>query len=123
PAQRLPLDQFCDVAQQAVTGLGAVHAGGVLHKDIKPQNLRLNRQTGVLELIDCQLASELEREDHGQQPATLVDGSLPFISPEQTGRINRSVDYRTDYYALGVTFFLLLTGHLPLEATDILGWI
>lgn len=120
--QALPLDDFYGVASQAARALGAIHARGVIHKDIKPHNLVWNRQSGLLKLIDFQLASELSRESKDLEVPRL-EGSLPYMSPEQTGRMNRSLDYRTDYYSLGVAFYRLLTGQLPFEASDVMGWV
>jgi predicted ATPase/GAF domain-containing protein/HPt (histidine-containing phosphotransfer) domain-containing protein len=121
-AQRLPLDEFYPVALQAARALGEIHARGVIHKDIKPANLVLNRESGLLKLIDFHLATELSRESQ-ELDTQRLEGSLPYMSPEQTGRMNRSLDYRTDYYSLGVTFYRLLTGRLPFEAGDVMGWV
>ncbi|MEY4549123.1 MAG: hypothetical protein RL685_5318 [Pseudomonadota bacterium] len=123
PGEALELDRFFDVALQATRALGEIHAHGLIHKDIKPRNLVLNRQTGVLKIIDFQLATELTRESQDIEAAGRLEGSLPYISPEQTGRMNRCLDYRTDYYSLGVTFFELLSGRLPFEASDVMGWV
>jgi predicted ATPase/GAF domain-containing protein/HPt (histidine-containing phosphotransfer) domain-containing protein len=122
PAQCLPLEQFYPVALQAARALGEIHARGVIHKDIKPENLLFNRESGLLKVIDFHLASELSRESQ-ELDAPRLEGSLPYMSPEQTGRMNRSLDYRTDYYSLGVTFYRLLTGRLPFEAGDVMGWV
>jgi predicted ATPase/GAF domain-containing protein/HPt (histidine-containing phosphotransfer) domain-containing protein len=120
--QCLPLEDFYRVASQAARALGAIHARGVIHRDIKPHNLVWNRESGLLKLIDFQLASELSRESEDVETRRL-EGSLPYMSPEQTGRMNRTLDYRTDYYSLGVTFYRLLTGQLPFEASDAMGWV
>jgi len=120
---QVPLDLFFTIALPLVDALGHVHAAGMVHKDVKPDNVVFNATTGQVLLIDFSIASDQRRvrADLGlDQP---VEGTLPYLSPEQTGRMNRDVDSRTDLYALGVTFFELLSGSLPFAATDSLGWI
>lgn len=119
----LELPDFFAVAQGLVEALSRVHAANVIHKDIKPSNVLWNRSTGVVKLIDFQLAAELSQEHRGLGSSESLAGSLPYLSPEQTGRMNRALDYRSDYYSLGVTFFELLTGQLPFAATDVMGWV
>ncbi len=119
----LGLDAFFPVAGNIVQALAHVHACGVMHKDLNPSNILLNPRTGELKLIDFSIASELRREQLDGVPQAVLEGTLPYLSPEQTGRMNREVDYRTDYYSLGVTLFELLTGALPFEADDVLGHI
>jgi histidine kinase len=119
----MPLDLFFTIALPLARALGHIHAQNIIHKDVKPHNVVLNRASGVVKLIDFNISSELSLE---HQDATLPDqleGSMPYISPEQTGRMNRELDYRSDYYSLGVTFFELLTGTLPFQATDPLSWV
>jgi predicted ATPase len=116
-------DLFFTIALQVGRALGYVHAQNVIHKDIKPQNILFDPQSGVVKLIDFSISSELSL---CHQDVTLVsqpEGTLPYMSPELTGRMNRDLDYRADYYSLGVTFFELLTGSLPFTATDPLGWV
>jgi predicted ATPase/HPt (histidine-containing phosphotransfer) domain-containing protein len=119
----LALPEFFRVARQAVLALGHVHGLDVIHKDIKPQNLLVNPDLSRLALIDFQLASEISRERREVGAANQLEGSLPYLSPEQTGRMNRALDYRSDYYSLGVTFFELLVGRLPFAAEDVMGWV
>lgn len=113
-----PLHEFLLLARQIVISVAQVHAAGVIHKNINPANIVFNPQTRALKIIDFGLATTLSREvpllKHPQQ----LEGTLAYLSPEQTGRMNRTVDYRTDYYALGVTFYEMLTGRLPFDATD-----
>ncbi len=121
--QRLSTSEFLDVALQTSRALQRVHGLGVIHKDIKPHNVLRSSKTGEVKLIDFQLATELSRETPDIDTANILEGSLPYISPEQTGRMNRSVDYRSDYYSLGVTLFQWATGQLPFQATDAMGWV
>ncbi len=117
----LPLEHFFKVAIETTSILGAVHEARVIHKDVNPANILWDVETATVKLVDFDLASELNRESH--TPGDALRGSLPYMSPEQTGRMNRAVDYRSDYYSLGVTFYQLLTGALPFEARDSMGWI
>ncbi|MEB0137128.1 diguanylate cyclase [Actimicrobium sp. CCC2.4] len=114
----LTLDDFFEIALQLCAALQVVHGNGIVHKDINPSNLIWNPQCGLLQLIDFGIASELGQElarvDH---PASL-EGTLRYMAPEQTGRMNRLVDYRADYYALGATFYELLSGQPAFAATD-----
>jgi predicted ATPase/HPt (histidine-containing phosphotransfer) domain-containing protein len=119
----LPLAAFFRVAKQAVAALGHVHGHDVVHKDIKPHNILVTPDLSKLALIEFELASEISRERQDVSVMNRLEGSLAYISPEQTGRMNRALDYRSDYYSLGVTFFELLTGQLPLVASDVMGWV
>ena len=106
------------IAAAAAAALGSVHARSVIHKDVSPANIIWNRQSGMVELIDFGIAAELARET--ATAAQAFEGTLPYIAPEQTGRMNRSVDWRADFYALGATLYELLTGHVPFEGEDTL---
>jgi predicted ATPase/HPt (histidine-containing phosphotransfer) domain-containing protein len=122
-ARGVELEEFFPVACSLVDALGQVHARGVMHKDINPGNILINARTRELKLIDFSIASELSREQLDASPHAGLEGTLAYLSPEQTGRMNRPLDYRTDYYSLGVTLFELLTGALPFSAQDVLGYI
>ena len=98
--------------------LAAVHGHGVIHKDIKPENIIVNLDTGRVGLIDFSISSLLSEERQAVSNPDVLEGTLLYMSPEQTGRMNRRVDYRTDYYSLGVTLYELLTGRLPFEVAD-----
>ena len=98
--------------------LGDIHAENVMHKDINPSNIVYNRETNELKIIDFGISTVLPRENMTLKSPNHLEGTLAYMSPEQTGRMNRSLDYRTDYYALGVTFYELLTGRLPFETDD-----
>ena len=98
--------------------LGEIHQANVIHKDINPSNILWNRSTGELKIIDFGISSQLSREITDVLKPEALDGSLSYISPEQTGRMNRSIDYRTDLYSLGITFYELITGRLPFNGDD-----
>jgi PAS domain S-box-containing protein len=115
------LDQFLNLALQVVEALIQVHARQIMHKDINPSNIVFNPSTGQAKLIDFGLSTILPRENIVRANLNVLEGTLAYISPEQTGRINRPVDYRTDFYSLGVTFYELLTGRRPFEEEDPLG--
>ena len=90
----------------------------IIHKDIKPANILINPETKQVKLIDFSIASLLPRETQTLISLNVLEGTLAYISPEQTGRMNRGIDYRTDFYSLGVTFYQLLTGELPFQSED-----
>jgi PAS domain S-box-containing protein len=116
----MPLSAFLKLAI-ALTGiLGRIHAAGVIHKDINPGNIVLNLETGVVKIIDFGIATRFDRTNPAFKSPHVLEGTLAYLSPEQTGRMNRLLDYRTDFYSLGVTFYELLTGQLPFPTTDIL---
>ncbi|MGB5715285.1 MAG: serine/threonine-protein kinase PknK, partial [Waterburya sp.] len=119
----LLLPEFLRLAIEIVTHLGQIHAANIIHKDINPANIVINPTTGQLKIIDFGIATILKRETPSLKSPNLLEGTLVYISPEQTGRMNRSLDYRTDFYSLGVTFYELLTGKLPFESSDALGLI
>ena len=116
--QPLPLDDFFDIALQLCAALEVVHGQGIIHKDINPSNIVWNAARRQAQLIDfgiaCELAQETQRPD---DPVTL-EGTLRYMAPEQTGRMNRSIDYRADYYALGATLYAMLAGRPPFLAAD-----
>jgi predicted ATPase/signal transduction histidine kinase len=113
----LPIPLFLDYAIKIADALGHIHKSGVIHKDLKPSNLVHNASTGRVCIIDFSIASRLSREKQ-RVVGYVREGSLQYISPEQTGRMNRPVDYRTDFYSLGVSFYELLTGRLPFSSQD-----
>ncbi len=114
----LPLDEFLPIAIQIVQTLEALYHNRIIHKDIKPQNIIINPQTKEVKLIDFSISSLLPRENQEIENPNVLEGTLAYMSPEQTGRMNRGIDYRTDFYSLGVTFYQLLTGQLPFNSTD-----
>ncbi|MCC6552383.1 MAG: AAA family ATPase [Polyangiaceae bacterium] len=119
----MPAERFLDLAIRIAAAVAALHAQGVIHKDLKPDNILINTATGQVKLADFELASRLPREHKVFESPRLIEGSLPYLAPEQTGRMNRAIDSRADLYALGVTFHEMLTGRLPFEARDPLEWV
>ncbi|EPX64688.1 Serine/threonine protein kinase PrkC, regulator of stationary phase [Cystobacter fuscus DSM 2262] len=114
----LELPHVLSVAIRLADILGRVHRRHVIHKDINPSNIVWNSDTDKLALIDFGIATELSRETPTVLNPNVLEGTLPYLSPEATGRMNRVLDYRTDFYSLGVTLYELLTGQLPFTATD-----
>src|SRR6266436_1044172 len=109
---------FLRLAIAVAAALTQVHRRGLVHKDIKPANILVNRTTGEVRLTGFGIASRLPRERQAPAPPESIAGTLAYMAPEQTGRMNRSIDARSDLYALGVTFYELLTGALPFTAAD-----
>ncbi len=114
----LTLEQFFAIALQLIDTLHQLHQQRVIHKDIKPANILIHPDTKQIKLIDFSIASLLPRETQEIQSPNGLEGTLAYLSPEQTGRMNRGIDYRSDFYSLGVTFFELLSGQLPFESND-----
>jgi PAS domain S-box-containing protein len=120
-----PLDvtRFLRIAIPLVGALRRVHEQGLIHKDIKPENILLDTASGGVRLTGFGIASRLPREHQAPEPPEVIAGTLAYMAPEQTGRMNRSVDSRSDLYALGVTFYEMLTGTLPFTAADPMEWV
>ncbi|NEU94677.1 ATP-binding sensor histidine kinase [Bradyrhizobium uaiense] len=128
PLHRLlgaPMDVggFLCLAIGIATALGKLHERGLVHKDIKPANILVNATAGDVRLTGFGIASRLSRERQVAGPPETLAGTLAYMAPEQTGRMNRSIDSRSDLYALGVTFYQMLTGSLPFAAADPVEWI
>ncbi|WNG39856.1 AAA family ATPase [Archangium violaceum] len=119
--QPMEVSRFLSLALSLVSTLGEVHCRNVIHKDIKPSNIMVE-PSGETRLIDFGVATLQQVEHLDAAPTHLIEGTLAYMSPEQTGRMNRAVDYRTDFYSLGVTFYELLTGQRPFQARDALEW-
>ena len=111
----LLLDVFLDIALQLARVLADVHAQRVIHRDIKPTNILVDPQTRQVSLADFGISVLLESERERIHDPSVVTGTLPYVAPEQTGRTHREVDFRSDLYSLGVTFYELLTGRRPFE--------
>jgi serine/threonine protein kinase len=105
--------QFLRIAIPLAVALRRVHERGLIHKDIKPANVLVDMASGRAWLTGFGIASRLPREHRVPEPPEVIAGTLAYMAPEQTGRMNRSVDSRSDLYALGVTFYEMLTGTLP----------
>src|SRR6478672_3056281 len=119
----LEVSHFLRIAIPLVGALGRVHERGLIHKDIKPANILVDAASGGVWLTGFGIASRLLREHQGPAPPEVIAGTLAYMAPEQTGRMNRSVDSRSDLYALGVTLYEMLTGALPFIAADPLEWV
>ena len=119
----MELRQFLRVAIGLTAALGRVHQRGLVHKDIKPANALVNVATGQVWLMGFGIASRLPRERQSPAPPEVLAGALAYMAPEQTGRMNRSIDSRSDLYSLGVTLYQMLTGTLPFTASDPMEWV
>lgn len=117
-SRQLQLTESLKVAIQVISALINLHNNNIIHKDIKPKNIIINPQTGEVKITDFGIASRLSKENPFLSNPNSLEGTIAYISPEQTGRMNRVIDYRTDLYSFGVTFYELLTGQLPFQATD-----
>ncbi|CAN95609.1 Protein kinase [Sorangium cellulosum So ce56] len=123
PMRPMSIERFFPLALRLAAALAEVHRRHVIHKDIKPQNLLYNPDTGEVKITDLGIASLSPREAQELAHDALIEGTLAYMAPEQTGRINRRVDERTDLYSLGVTFYEMLTGTLPFHASDPVAWV
>lgn len=131
----MDLALFLRLGAAAASALADVHRHGIVHRDIKPSNLIVRVDSGETKIADLGIASApgmAPHRDPGAAPpahaealhaGSIIEGSLPYMSPEQTGRMNRTVDERSDLYSLGVTFYEMLSGHLPFKAKDPVEWI
>jgi len=119
----LEVGRFLRLGIGMASALGKLHQRGLIHKDIKPTNILVNGAGNEVRLTGFGIASRLARERQSPHPPETIAGTLAYMAPEQTGRMNRSIDSRSDLYALGVTFYQMLTGALPFVATDLMEWV
>ncbi|WP_437730421.1 trifunctional serine/threonine-protein kinase/ATP-binding protein/sensor histidine kinase [Sorangium sp. So ce1335] len=116
--QSLGLKASLQIADSIADAMDAIHRRNIIHKDIKPHNVLVRMDTRQVKLIDFGIATRLSQEIQRARSPDALEGTLPYMSPEQTGRMNRALDHRTDLYSLGVTLYEMLTGALPFRATD-----
>jgi len=121
--QKLSVLTFLQIALKLAEALIALYNNKIIHKDLTPNNIIINMEQGLVKITDFGIATLLSNEQKNILTTQQLEGTLHYISPEQTGRLNRSIDYRTDFYSLGVTFYQMLTGILPFQATDELALI
>jgi PAS domain S-box-containing protein len=122
---RAPMEigRFLGLAVSMAVAVGRLHSSGLIHKDIKPANVLVDFTTGQVWFTGFGIASRLPRERQAPEPPEFIAGTLAYMSPEQTGRVNRSIDSRSDLYAFGVTLYEMLTGALPFTASDPMEWV
>ncbi|NJR57822.1 MAG: serine/threonine-protein kinase PknK [Cyanobacteria bacterium CRU_2_1] len=116
--RQFTLKEFLSIAIKTTESLAAIHAANIIHKDINPSNIVYNPETEQLKIIDFGISTRLLRENQAVGNLARLEGTLAYIAPEQTGRMNRGIDYRSDFYSLGSTFYELLTNQLPFATTD-----
>ncbi|MDI9635311.1 AAA family ATPase [Oscillatoria amoena NRMC-F 0135] len=121
--QTLSIVQLLKVALELARTLADIHTHQVIHKDINPSNIVYNGVTHTLKLIDFGISTALSLENPALKPPVSLEGTLPYMSPEQTGRMNRFLDYRTDFYSLGATLYELFSGSPLFVATDAMEWV
>ena len=130
----ISLDQYRDIGKIKLSELVSlfiriaeivddIHQQSIVHKDINPTNIVWNRETNKVKLIDFGISSRRSKEKADTSSPDIFEGTLGYMSPEQTGRMNRSVDYRTDLYSMGVTFYEILTAQLPFQTNDSMGMV
>ena len=119
----ISMTKFLKLAIDAAKGLKAIHEAKLVHLDINPSNLIIATKDETLKIIDFGIAKELNPNGSLDGQKFEFEGSLPYISPEQTGSMNRVIDHRSDFYSLGVTFYELLTGLLPFQFEDRMSYI
>jgi predicted ATPase/GAF domain-containing protein/tRNA A-37 threonylcarbamoyl transferase component Bud32 len=118
--RKLSLPEFLEVAIKITKIIGEIHAANVIHKDINPANIIWNIETNIIKIIDFGISTVFTRENPTIKNPNILEGTLAYMSPEQTGRMNRALDYTTDFYSLGATFYRILTGYLPFDTGDAL---
>lgn len=119
----IEIEEFLNLAEIITAAIAEIHRHNIIHKNLKPQNILIDTSTNTVKITGFGLSTLLPREHLSSSFVNLLEGSLPYLSPEQTGRMNRAIDNRSDLYSLGVIFYQMLTGKLPFEAKDPLEWI
>jgi len=116
--ERIDLETGLKIGIKLGEILHELYQNRIIHKDLKPANILIHPETKEVKLIDFSIASLLPREAQEIQNPNQLEGTLAYISPEQTGRMNRGIDYRSDFYSLGVTLYEILAGKLPFTSDD-----
>lgn len=116
--KKFKINEFLELAIHITEALGHIHQNNIIHKDINPSNIMCDYANKSVRIIDFGLSANLPKERAEIVSPNVLEGTLTYLSPEQTGRMNRGIDYRTDYYSLGVTFYQMLTGELPFSCKD-----
>ena len=119
----MEFSRFLHLAIGLVTAVAKLHERGLIHKELKPTSFLVEEVTGKAWLTGFGMASPLPRQRQAPEPPEVIAGTLAYMAPEQTGRMNRSIDSRSDLYSLGVTLYEMLTGVLPFVATDPMEWV
>ena len=119
----MEIGRFLRLAVALSAALRQLHERGLIHKDIKSANVLADLKTGHVWLTGFGIASRRPRERQAPDPPEFIAGTLAYMAPEQTGRVNRSIDSRSDLYSLGVTMYEMLTGSLPFAASDAMEWV
>ena len=118
--RKLNLQEFLEIGIQLVLIIAEIHARQIMHKDICPANIIWNTESNQVKIIDFGISAELSWEHPQVESAGLLEGTLLYMSPEQTGRMNRAMDYRTDFYSLGITFYEMLLGAPPFQSDEMI---
>ncbi len=119
----LDLTEFLRISIALANALGRLHERGIIHRDLKPANVTVDTTSSKVWLTGFGIASDLPRERQAPEPPETIAGTLAYMAPEQTGRMNRSIDSRSDLYSLGITLYEMLTGVLPFTASDPIEWV
>jgi PAS domain S-box-containing protein len=122
-SERMEIGRFLQLAIGVATALGKIHQRGIVHRDVKPAHILVNCADGQVRFTGFGLASRLTHERRAPAAPDFIVGTLPYMAPEQTGWMNRSIDFRSDLYSLGVTFYQMLTGSLPFLAMHPMEWV
>ena len=112
------IKKLIDIFIQLARAVGDMHDAGIIHKELNPKNILINEESGTVKIIDYGFASFLTQENEQIYLSEILKDNLTYISPEQTGRMNRTMDYRTDFYSLGIIFYELLTGSVPFYSNN-----
>ncbi|MBX2841414.1 MAG: AAA family ATPase [Flammeovirgaceae bacterium] len=116
--EHLSLKSFLEISIKTTSVLANIHSENIIHRDINSFNILFNKEKNEVQFIDFGLASKVNLKTQSLNSEEKFEGTINYISPEQTGRVNRNVDHRADLYSLGITFFEILTGELPFQSND-----